>query len=660
MTEQIRELERYVCSLYWTKEQLPRHIYRRADQAFEAGDEQRDRIDNCESLEERRQAMKQAFIKSIGGLPAIDAPLNAVVVNTVVAEGYTVEKIVFESRPKEYVTGNMYLPAQRAEVSPAILFLSGHSLEAKHDSTYHEVCLRMVQAGFIVFAVDPIGQGERMTLLHDEEGREVWGTAEHQRLGVQCHALGQSVARYFIHDAMRAVDYLESRPDVDHTRIGVTGNSGGGTQTAMMMVCDERIAAAAPATFIMNRQQYMHAGGVQDAEQVWPGLSGLGFDHEDLLLAFAPKPLLVCAVKYDFFPIEATRRTVQRCCRFWEMLGYGKRLRLAEDDSVHKYTDVLAIEAADFFAEHLLGRNEAERNLYRNEMKRSKLAPLAAEQLKCTASGQANREYADAKTVSDAFTVHAARLAVTRASAENEGAAREWLQRTVLADRERCELNARFVQLPSRDGLCIRYALWWSQPEVMNSGYLFSSSEHAEVADGHSCSTPITIALWPGGTANLESQWSWIQSMCASGRTVLVLNVSAVGPHESSGLLYGRSNDRFFGMLHKFTDELIWLGDSLAALRTYDVLRAADFAASLFNNGGGQIELYAKGLFRVYAELATELDARLHQVSLSADGNSPSIALSDWLAQGIVNDRDVMSVIIPGILQYYDVQIDQL
>ncbi|MGI2294483.1 alpha/beta hydrolase family protein [Paenibacillus sp. GXUN7292] len=659
MMERIKELEHYICTLYETKDQLRRHIYKRADQAFEAGDEQRDRIDNCELLEERRQAMKRAFVKSIGGLPPSDTPLNAAVVNVVAAEGYRIENIVFESRPGEYVTGNLYLPRQLVEVAPAVLFLSGHDAQAKHSIRYHEVCLRMVQAGLVVFAIDPIGQGERLSLLRNSEGEEVWGTAEHQRLGIQCHALGQSVARYFVHDAMRAVDYLAMRPEVDPTRIGVTGNSGGGTQTAMMMVCDDRIAAAAPATFIMNRQQYMHAGGVQDAEQIWPGLSGLGFDHEDLLLAFAPKPLLVCAVKYDFFPIEATRRTVQRCRRFWEMSGQGEGLRLVEDEFTHSYTDVLAIAAADFFTEHLLEQGDAERDAYRSKAQRSKLAPLASEQLQCTRSGQVMREYADAKAPSDTFSILAAELAEARTAARDEqsAAASEWLKRIVLTDRERCELNPRFIQMPSLAGLNIKYALWWSQPEVMNSGYLFSPDCGTDDASGSDLSrATIAIALWQDGTKNLVQWWNWIQSMCASGRTVLVLNVSAVGPHEPH-LLYGKPNDRFFGMTHKLADELIWLGDSLAALRIYDVLRAADFAASLCKPDDCQIELYAAGLFRIYAELAIKLDERLQAGKLPGDAGS--IRLSEWLAQGVADERDVMSVIIPGILQYYDLQIDK-
>jgi hypothetical protein len=68
------------------------------------------------------------------------------------------------------------------------------------------------------------------------------------------------------------------------------------------------VAAAAPATFIMNRETYQRTGQPQDAEQIWPGFTGAGLDHEDILLAMAPKPVCVLAVTSDFFPIEGTHR----------------------------------------------------------------------------------------------------------------------------------------------------------------------------------------------------------------------------------------------------------------------------------------------------------------------------------------------------------------
>ena len=641
MSKSIQELEQYVCTLYDTRDQLKNHIFERADRAFATGDSARDLIVNELQLKEEQEVKKQAFLTAIGGLPSSESPLNPRTVKIVQAEGYLVENVIFESRPKHYVTANLYLPEQRVQARAAVLFLCGHEYEGKHSSYYHQVCLRFVQAGLIVLAIDPIGQGERLSFLSGADRAPLWGTAEHQRLGVQSYAIGESVARYFLHDAMRAIDYLQSRPEVDPARIGVTGNSGGGTQTAMLMVCDERLAAAAPGTFIMNRQQYMHAGGVQDAEQVWPGLSAQGFDHEDLLLCFAPKPLLVLAVQYDFFPIEATRRTVQRCRRFWQMLNHPDRIALVEDASTHRYTDRLAIAAANFFSKELMGKaspvSERERPL----------KPLQAKQLLCTPSGQVLTSFSDARTVQDENCLRSQELRRMRLSmppTERVQRTREWLTAQVIGPRERCDFNTRLLSLGEVEGLSVDYLLWWSQKNLMNSAYFLRACESSPMAP-----QSVVIGLWPGGTTALQEHWSWIQAMCERGRTVFVLNCSGVGPHEPY-TIYGKPAHLFFGVIHKLTDDLLWLGDSLAALRTYDLMRSVELLFATQQLIGEKIELYAVGLFEIYAVLASILDKRI--VHLTSETAITSI--SEELFGRFFAEEDIMSVVFPEVLKYLD------
>src|SRR5690606_14508663 len=102
----------------------------------------------------------------------------------------------------------------------------------------------------------------------------------------------------------------------------------------------------------------------------------------------------------------------------------------------------------------------------------------------------------------------------------------------------------------------------------------FTSESHQDWKE-----LPLMIALWPRGTRSLMSRWTVIKEACEAGEAVLVLNVSGDGPHEPHPL-YGKPNHLFFGMMHKLADELLWLGDSMAALRTYDVIRCIDFVSS--------------------------------------------------------------------------------
>ncbi|MFG1734498.1 alpha/beta hydrolase family protein [Paenibacillus sp. 843] len=679
----VQELEQYICTLYDTRDQLKAHVFERSDAAFAAGDTIRDAIVTAEAARKRQEDIRAAFLGSIGGLPnafanpereegpvfgeetspdnsplkecshwfagnagnmsggRTDSLRNGRTTGSIRGTGFQVEKVMFESLPGYDVTSNLYLPDHREERSAAVLFLSGHELGAKHDAYYQRVIQHFVRAGIIVLAIDPIGQGERLS-LHDFEDREggfVWGTKEHQQYGVQCHMLGDSVARYFVHDAMRAIDYLCERPEVDSSRIGVTGNSGGGTQTAMLMVSDERIAAAAPATFIMNRQLYMHAGGVQDAEQVWPGLSGLGYDHEDLLIAFAPKPLIVLAAEYDFFPIEGTRRTVDRCRRFWELLGHPNDLQLVTDASTHRYTDRLAAAAAEFFVRHLevkAAPNDA-----------MKIEALPPEQLWCSPSGQVYRDNADARTIRDFNADRYDQLAAARSllpTQQRQDQARQWLLEKICAFRKPCELNPRIIGLGAVEGLEADYRLWWSQEGIMNSGYVFRLAgvtvERRQ---------PLTVAVWRGGTRRLKDHWAWIRETCRSGRAVLVLNTSGVGPHEPYPI-YGKPAHSYFGVLHKLADDLIWLGDSLAALRTHDVLRCMEVISHFDEWQAGAIPFYTVGREGLYVQLAAEVDRRIGKITAV----HPVSSAADLVRARQLEDEEAMSVVFPGIFKVLD------
>ncbi|MFD2115560.1 alpha/beta hydrolase family protein [Paenibacillus yanchengensis] len=666
----LEKLEQYVCTLYETKDQLRDHIYKRAERAFRAGEEARAAITTIDSWKNRKQQVKQAFYESIGmeeKQQSVKRPIAPPVqlVTTIEHDDYIVEKLLLEVRPKHFVTALLYKPVCTMDIAPntypAVLFLSGHEYEAKHSDYYHRVCLRFVQAGMIVLAIDPIGQGERISGMTDSEDQPVWGTGEHQRLGVQCYALATSIAHYFVDDAQRAIDYLVSRADVDSSKIAVTGNSGGGTQTAMMMLTDERIAAAAPATFIMNREQYLLAGGVQDAEQVWPGFTAAGFDHEDILLAFAPKPTLVCAVAYDFFPIEGAEQTVANSRKYWEMFAKAELLQLATDQSLHRYTDRLACQAATFFIRHLQAKEQLPSELWLTSFAAAEIEPLPAmttEQLLVTTTGQVRTSIADARLITDELRILGQQLGEQRTAQYEQQPLDyaqkvfQWLEQRVVDHCARKPVNfkPRFVKVDTIDEIEVQYWLWWSQKDVLNSGYLFRKVPSSN-RQTSSSSQPIAVAVWPRGTTMLQPYWTWIEARCNDGEDVLVVNVSGEGPHEPHPL-YNKPNYLFFGKVHKLADELLWLNDSLAALRTYDVVRAIQFVREhLIKDEQQKVVLYGCGLFELYTKLAAVLAVVPHHFIERSD-----FTVEKWIFDHMQAEEDVMSVIFPKILKYIDLE----
>ncbi|MFM7752697.1 MAG: alpha/beta hydrolase [Opitutaceae bacterium] len=586
--------------------------------------------------------LRRFFLESLGGLPPSDTPLNARITGTEPGHGYTIEKIIFESRPRHYVTANLYLPAKRSGRTGAVLFVSGHHGNAKQAREYQYVCQTLVQAGLIVLSQDPIGQGERFSYYESETRQALIraGTGEHDYAGVQARLVGDQIARYFLHDSMRAVDYLLTRPEVDPARIGVTGNSGGGTQTSLMMLADPRLAAAAPGTFIMSRAAYQWTGQPQDAEQNWWGFTSAGYDHEDILLAMAPKPVCVLAVRWDFFPIEGTRDTVTRARRHWELLGRGGALELVEDDSIHSYTPTLARAAARFFSRHLLGR-EVEASVFPTQ-------PVPDERLFATKSGQVRGELPGAEFVFeanlarlDAFEAERRRLA----PAGQKQRAIEWLRQQVTAGRAVAPANPRFVERRSPvDELVVDIAFWWTQPRLANLGMLFRPKDAA-------ANLPLTIALWDEGTAALARHAEWLRAECAQGRAVLVLNLCGVGPMRPDPI--NARPDGLTTTFRKLVDDLSFIGDSLVALRTFEVLRALEVVAAWPGFTPGPIRIYGDGRLGLPGRLAAALDARI-----TACDWRGAFRYTDIVRNRNYDATDIKTVILPGVLQYFD--LDEL
>ncbi|HHW48618.1 MAG TPA: hypothetical protein GXX14_08385 [Clostridiaceae bacterium] len=123
---------------YNVKDQLKEFIYKRSNEAFAEGDVLRDSIKSIEVLEKRKVYIREKFIEALGGLPSSDAPLNPVITGTIHCRGFRIEKVIFESRPKVFVTANLYIPDGIAQRRGAVLFLCGHHEQAKHQDEYHK------------------------------------------------------------------------------------------------------------------------------------------------------------------------------------------------------------------------------------------------------------------------------------------------------------------------------------------------------------------------------------------------------------------------------------------------------------------------------------------------------------------------------------------
>ncbi|MBK8503693.1 MAG: acetylxylan esterase [Saprospiraceae bacterium] len=162
-----------------------------------------------------------------------------------------------------------------------------------------------------------------------------------------------SPAQYFVWDAIRAIDYLDTRPEVDIDRIGVTGRSGGGTQAAYLMAVDQRIKAAAPECYLTTFKQLLLSGGPQDAEQNPLHFLYKGLDLADLVEARAPKPTLMVTTTRDIFSIQGARDLYIEAQHAYRAHGETDNLSMVEDDAPHQSTRKNREATYRFFQKHL-------------------------------------------------------------------------------------------------------------------------------------------------------------------------------------------------------------------------------------------------------------------------------------------------------------------
>ena len=287
----------------------------------------------------RQEKVKEILNKIVGPFPE-KTPLNPKVTGVIKKEGYKIEKIIYESMPNFYVTGCLFIPDGIVEKRPAILNVIGHTGIAFRAESYQILIHNLVKKGFIVFTIDPIGQGERIQYYDPDKKTSLIGsgTPEHSYVANQCFLSGSSLARYFTWDGIRAIDYLLTRSEVDSKRIGITGISGGGTQTSYIWAFDDRLKASAPTCYICGFRRLLESIGTQCGEQIfYHGLLN-GIDHADLLEINAPKPTLLVTTTRDFFSIQGARETYREVIKSYTAFEKEENFEMVEDDLGHGYT----------------------------------------------------------------------------------------------------------------------------------------------------------------------------------------------------------------------------------------------------------------------------------------------------------------------------------
>lgn len=298
-----------------------------------------------------------AKIRDLMGETPDPAPLSPEVVETVDMGSYVREKVIFDADAHSSVPGYILIPKSLTGPGPAILCLHGHgpgkdpivgitTPREGYTQEAMEECIRQhnydyarqfAEQGYVTFTFDFRCFGERAHTSFDLHGRDRCNVHF-----IRGSLLGINLLALHIADCARAVDYLLTRPEVDHGRIGCLGLSFGGTMTLWASALDKRIKAACISCYLCEFETFAVRQGNFCGSQFIPALRRY-FDLSDLASLIAPRPLLIeSGIRDDGFPIESAKRAYAELARAYE--AYGKPERLAHDvfDGGHRFSGARA------------------------------------------------------------------------------------------------------------------------------------------------------------------------------------------------------------------------------------------------------------------------------------------------------------------------------
>ncbi len=573
-------------------------LHREADEHFQLWRENYEQRTNLDDVPAYQQRLREEFIQRIGGLPG-PAPLRAQITGTVQREGYNVEKVLLESEPQFYVTAGLFLPdpAKFPPPWPAVIVVCGHSAEGKQQDGYQRGTALAALHGLAAMIVDPIGQGERMQVLKEDGSPAISGsTTEHTLLGTGAMLVGWNTARWMIHDAMAAIDYLQSRDDIRADRIGCMGNSGGGTQTSYLMALDQRITAAAPACYITSFKRLLDTIGPQDAEQNIYGQIALGMDHADYIMMRAPKPTLIAAATKDFFDISGTWGAYRDATRLFHRYGAGRNIELVEVDATHGWHPLLRKASVEFMVQHLDGRLV--------DATEPEIRTLTAAEMNVTPEGQV-LQLPGAVSAFDQVRAESERLAQQRATNPLDKETLRQAVRSAAGIARLSDLPEPSVQQLSDIKIGnLNYQAYVIQVE--QDLWLPALLARPQNAAQKSQPKQVTCLALEEGKAAAIAAGGEVEKRVAQGEIVLAVDLRGLGETSPEGQ---RWYNQRFGKNGGNAILAYLLGKSLVGDRAEDYLKVARWLTQL--EGVPQIHLVASGEATIPALHAAALEDQL-------------------------------------------------
>jgi dienelactone hydrolase len=565
----------------------------------------------------RKQLVRARLLEDLGGLPDYHGPLHARVVGRIHNDNFTVEKVIYESLAGYYITANLYRP-NRPGRYPGVLLQAGHTQEGKPEN--QRLAANLALKGFVVLCFDPVGQGERVQTYSRQLDEPLvgWSVPEHIEMGAQALLIGQGLARYFIWDAMRSLDYLTSRPEVDATRLGAAGCSGGGALTTFTGGLDPRLKVVVPGCYPSSFRLLFSTMG-PDAEMIFPNFLASGLDTADFVEQSAPTPWLLETTETDeyHFSHEGVRLVYEEAREWYslyhaqENIGYligpgSHGLPLASREAIYQWMIRYLKDGQGDYHEQPV-------TMYTNH------------ELQVTASGNVENEPGSRKLYQifrADLHAHESRKTIPALSAE---------LKNLKIPTDRCAPAVEVLHETSDAGIRQQQIRFESDPGIWLNAtlYLPSASQRK----------PAILMVKGEEFFAVTPQASIAGKLAKQGQVVLEMEPRTVpvrvneGPYSGDWETNAQAN---------------MIGQNLPALRAHDILRGVDLLQARSDVDPGAIRGIARGVKGFWLLLAAATNSRIEGIWLDRTPHSLRSALDNSIA------ADLWDAVIPRFVLHWD------
>ncbi|MDO8545565.1 MAG: acetylxylan esterase [Opitutaceae bacterium] len=610
------------------------YYVRRMHEAEKMGATRRSAVRTKADAEAYVREVRQKIQQSFGPFPQ-KTPLNPRITGVVERDEYKIEKVIFESRPGFPVTANLYVPKGRPFPLPGVVGTCGHTANGKAGETYQSFAQGLARLGYVTLLFDPAGQGERMQYVTaDLKPRRGTGTREHLHAGNQQFLVGEFFGAWRAWDGIRALDYLLTRPEVDPKRVGVTGNSGGGTETSWLCGVESRWTMAAPSCFLTTFRRNLENELPADTEQCPPRVLALGIDHSDFVAAMAPKPVIMLDQEKDYFDVRGLEEALGRLKPLYRLLGAEQNIEMFLGPDYHGFSKPVREAMYRWF-------NRATK--ISTAQSEPPLVMEKDETLWCTPKGQVAGE--KPRTI---FTfTRETSLALKR-------------QRGEVAGTKLVQAMVETLKLPRRDGVPEyrilrpgnarrypkRYAGTYAvetEPGVFALVYRLDDNPlMSRVPKGRK--RALLYVSHRSADAELRDD-AWVAELVRAEPEAAVFACDVRGVGESQPNTCGTDVFEPYGADYFYAIHGIMLDYPYAGQKTHDLLRVIDWLKA---TGHTEIHVVAKGWGAIAGTFAAVLHDAVVQVTLKN-------ALTSYSDVAETEDYECpLSLMVPGVLRAFD------